>query len=143
LFFGLRMVPDVRCESQPQQGALCCLISMRLLLFLNRKTEKPKTVSRSVGLFTKLLPLGMKFILFRTRRPKPPPQRGEPEEGREVGGYSPRSTQPLASQHRAAANHGAYLEKPPILFLLFECLSPPTALCPFHTPALFRPGPLT
>jgi hypothetical protein len=33
------MVPDVRCESQPHQGALCCLLSTRLLLFLNRKTE--------------------------------------------------------------------------------------------------------
>jgi hypothetical protein len=35
------MVPDVRCESQPHQGALCCLISLGLLLFLNRKTDKP------------------------------------------------------------------------------------------------------
>jgi hypothetical protein len=41
LSFGLRMVPDVRCESQPHQGALCCIVSVGLLLFLNRKTEKP------------------------------------------------------------------------------------------------------
>jgi hypothetical protein len=39
-FFCLRMVPDVRCESQPHQGALCCIVSVGLLLFLNRKTEK-------------------------------------------------------------------------------------------------------
>jgi hypothetical protein len=57
------------CWLRPHQETLCCTISVCLLLFLNRKTEK--------------------------------------------------------------------------LFLLFECLSPPTALCPFHTPALFRPGPLT
>jgi hypothetical protein len=42
VFFGLRMVPDVRYESQPHQGALCCIVSVGLLLFLNRKTEKPK-----------------------------------------------------------------------------------------------------
>jgi hypothetical protein len=46
LFFCLRMVPDVsyncKLQLQPHQGALCCLLSTRLLLFLNRKTEKPK-----------------------------------------------------------------------------------------------------
>ena len=42
LFFGSRMVPDVRCELQPHQGALCCIVSVGLLLFLNRKTEKQK-----------------------------------------------------------------------------------------------------
>jgi hypothetical protein len=34
LFFGLRMVPDLRCELQPHQGALCCIVSVGLLLFL-------------------------------------------------------------------------------------------------------------
>jgi hypothetical protein len=42
-FFCLRMVPDVsyncKLQLQPHQGALRCLLSTRLLLFLNRKTE--------------------------------------------------------------------------------------------------------
>jgi hypothetical protein len=42
-FFCLRMIPDVsyncKLQLQPHQGALCCLLSTRLLLFLNRKTE--------------------------------------------------------------------------------------------------------
>jgi hypothetical protein len=44
---GLRMVPDVRCESQPHQGALCCFLRTRLLLFFNRKTEKPSDAAFS------------------------------------------------------------------------------------------------
>ena len=35
VFFGLRMVPD--------EEALCCLLRIGLLLFLNRKTEKPSS----------------------------------------------------------------------------------------------------
>jgi hypothetical protein len=43
VFLGLGMVPDVsynyKLQLQPHQGALRCLLSTRLLLFLNRKTE--------------------------------------------------------------------------------------------------------
>jgi hypothetical protein len=34
---------------RPHQEALCCLISGRLLLFLNRKTEKPRTPTALVA----------------------------------------------------------------------------------------------
>jgi hypothetical protein len=48
------MVPDVsyncKLQLQPHQGALRCLLSTRLLLFLNRKTEKPKPRGRHVGI---------------------------------------------------------------------------------------------
>jgi hypothetical protein len=54
------MVPDVsyncKMQLQPHQGALRCLLSTRLLLFLIRKTEKP---SLSFFLPLVLLSLGV------------------------------------------------------------------------------------
>ena len=41
--FGLMVAPGV---AVPHQGALCRLLGVRSLLFLNRKTEKPPTQFR-------------------------------------------------------------------------------------------------
>jgi hypothetical protein len=45
-FCPLGVVPDVRCELQSHQGALCCIVIVGLLLFLNRKTEKTSSQSQ-------------------------------------------------------------------------------------------------
>jgi hypothetical protein len=87
LFFGLRIVPDVRCKSQPHQGALCCIVSVGPLPFLNRKTEKQKKRSRPISVVGDLC-----FdACFSQLEPKPPSggqekQKQGKEKEREFGG---------------------------------------------------------
>jgi hypothetical protein len=74
------MVPDVsyncKLQLQPHQGALCCIVSVGLLLFLNQKTEKlgVSTISHYRGPFKNNIVKNTPIRIFTAHLKEPFPQ---------------------------------------------------------------------